>query len=75
MNGAEKCTKIRPWQNASMTTEGMGGDMYWQAGDALSSGLSHDDGNTIYPNSPNWECIVVEHGKKVSSLTRTRRVR
>jgi mannan endo-1,4-beta-mannosidase len=51
LNGVEKCTKIRPWQQISLATEGMGGDMYWQAGDSLSSGLSHDDGNTVYPNS------------------------
>jgi len=63
VNGAEKCTKIRPWQKTSLATEGMAGDMYWQAGDALSSGLSHDDGNTIYPNTANWDCLVVEHGK------------
>jgi mannan endo-1,4-beta-mannosidase len=49
----------------------MAGDMYWQAGDELSIGKTHDDGNTIYPNSANWQCIVVDHGKDVKSVEST----
>ncbi|KAF2428699.1 mannan endo-1,4-beta-mannosidase D [Tothia fuscella] len=71
LNGALKCAKMRPWQKTSISTVGMAGDMYWQAGDALSSGLSSDDGNTIYPNTENYDCIVTEHAK--DSTARRRR--
>ncbi|TID24510.1 glycoside hydrolase family protein [Venturia nashicola] len=62
-----KCAKIRPWQKASLAMEGMAGDLYWQAGETLSYGKSHDDGNTVYPGDENWKCMVVEHGAEVKA--------
>lgn len=47
--------------------EGMAGDLYWQAGETLSFGKSHDDGNTVYPTDANWQCMVVEHGAEVKA--------
>jgi mannan endo-1,4-beta-mannosidase len=64
---AVKCSKIRPWQKDSLAADGMAGDLYWQAGDTLSFGKTHDDGNTVYPGTENWKCLVQEHRAEVKS--------
>jgi mannan endo-1,4-beta-mannosidase len=43
----------------------MAGDAFWQHGDALSYGNSHDDGFTLYYNSPEWTCLVTDHVKAI----------
>lgn len=39
----------------------MGGDLFWQHGDKLSTGLTHDDTNTIYYGSADWTGLVTNH--------------
>ena len=39
----------------------MAGDAFWQLGDTLSTGQTHDDGNTIYYGSSDWTCLVTNH--------------
>jgi mannan endo-1,4-beta-mannosidase len=39
----------------------MAGDAFWQLGDTLSFGNTHDDGNTIYYGSSDWTCLVTNH--------------
>lgn len=46
---------------------GVMGDLYWQAGETLSYGKLHDDGNTVYPGDANWKCPVEEHGVEVNA--------
>jgi hypothetical protein len=39
--------------------EGTGGDMFWQYGDELSFGKTHQDGNTVYYQDDLWKCMVI----------------
>jgi mannan endo-1,4-beta-mannosidase len=39
----------------------MGADLFWQWGDRLSSGETHNDGNTVYCGSELATCLVTEH--------------
>ncbi|CRK18277.1 hypothetical protein BN1708_012313 [Verticillium longisporum] len=55
------CAIERPWQLTSVATPGMAADAFWQLGDTLSYGKSHDDGNTIYTNTDDWTCLVTNH--------------
>ncbi|KAH7321611.1 glycoside hydrolase superfamily, partial [Rhexocercosporidium sp. MPI-PUGE-AT-0058] len=45
------------WQTAVLDTQ-TAGDMYWQYGDSLSYGLTHDDGHTIYYGSADYATLV-----------------
>jgi mannan endo-1,4-beta-mannosidase len=65
VKGQEKCTFENQWQTVSRNTKGMAGDMYWQYGDKLSFGNTHDDGNTIYWKGRNYKCVVEDHVKAV----------
>ncbi|KAF4955465.1 hypothetical protein FSARC_11832 [Fusarium sarcochroum] len=58
---SDHCNIEAPWQKTAIETEGIGGDAFWQWGDTISTGKSHDDGNTIYFNSSDWECLVKDH--------------
>jgi mannan endo-1,4-beta-mannosidase len=51
----------QPWQQTSLATKGMAGDMFWQLGDTLSSGQTSNDGNTIYYGTDEWTQLVVNH--------------
>ncbi|KAJ2901936.1 putative mannan endo-1,4-beta-mannosidase F [Zalerion maritima] len=55
------CENESPWQELSVDTEGIAGDSFWQWGDTLSYGQSHDDGHTIFYGSDDWECLVEDH--------------
>ncbi|SPO06845.1 probable Probable mannan endo-1,4-beta-mannosidase A [Cephalotrichum gorgonifer] len=55
------CAVEGPWQEAMRTTEGIAGDQFWQWGDELSTGRTHDDTNTIYYGGDEWKCLVVDH--------------
>ncbi|KAK3935804.1 glycoside hydrolase superfamily [Diplogelasinospora grovesii] len=61
----DHCTVEKPWQQASLdlATQGMGGDMFWQWGDKLSTGQSPNDGNTVYYGSSDAQCLVGDHVK------------
>jgi len=45
------------WQSTVLSTE-TAGDMFWQFGDQLSSGMTSDDGYTIYHGSDEYESLV-----------------
>lgn len=60
-SGGDHCALERPWQRTSVATAGMAGDAFWQHGDRLSFGLTHDDGHTKYYGSEEWTCLVKDH--------------
>lgn len=43
----------------------MSGDLFWQHGDVLSTGRTHDDTNTIYYGSAEWDGLVVAHQARI----------
>ncbi|GJC84473.1 putative mannan endo-1,4-beta-mannosidase F [Colletotrichum liriopes] len=55
------CELERPWQLTSVATPGMAGDAFWQLGDTISTGQTHNDGNTIYYGTDEWTCLVTNH--------------
>ena len=59
----------RPWQQASLAlaNDGMGGDLFWQWGDQLSTGQTHNDGYTVYYNSATYRCVVGDHVRAIST--------
>ncbi|KAL5333076.1 glycoside hydrolase superfamily [Aspergillus crustosus] len=64
------CAIEKPWQTTALDTEGISGDLYWQYGDTLSSGPTHDDGNTIYYGSEEFVCLVTEHVQAIEESGR-----
>ena len=55
------CQVQRPWQKTSVATDGMGADLFWQYGDTISTGKSHDDSFTIFYGDSDWKCLVDDH--------------
>lgn len=55
--GSVTKSNLAPWQAASLA-DLVAGDMYWQYGDTLSSGVTSDDGNTIYYGSADYATYV-----------------
>jgi mannan endo-1,4-beta-mannosidase len=49
------------WQSTSFSSNGMGGDMFWDYGDVLSTGKTSDDGNTIFYGTSDWTGLVTNH--------------
>ncbi|KAH8658283.1 glycoside hydrolase superfamily [Xylariales sp. PMI_506] len=49
------------WGTEALNTEGIGADMWWDAGDTLSWGTTYSDGYTIYPGSSDWTLVVTDH--------------
>lgn len=43
----------------------MAADLFWQWGDQLSTGQTHNDGNTIYYSSSDFQCLVTDHVKAI----------
>jgi len=64
---SNKASTEGPWQTTSLATSGMGGDMYWQYGDTLSSGKSADDGYTIFYGTSDFTTLVTNHVKSIGS--------
>ncbi|KAK0715565.1 glycoside hydrolase superfamily [Lasiosphaeris hirsuta] len=64
------CTEEKPWQQASraLVADGMGGDAFWQWGDKLSTGQTHNDGHTIYYGSADATCLISDHVKAINAL-------
>ena len=54
----DKAATEGPWQQASRAADGMGGDLFWQVGDQLSTGASPDDGYTIYYGTSDWTALT-----------------
>ncbi|WYZ43826.1 hypothetical protein EsH8_VII_000262 [Colletotrichum jinshuiense] len=57
----QHCELERPWQLTSVATPGMAADAFWQLGDTISTGQTHNDGNTIYYGTDEWTCLVTNH--------------
>ncbi|KAJ5436933.1 Glycoside hydrolase superfamily [Penicillium cf. griseofulvum] len=55
------CSDSLQWQDTCLATTGMAGDMFWQYGQQLSTGPSPNDHYTIYLESNDWQCGVVDH--------------
>ncbi|KAH8671082.1 glycoside hydrolase superfamily [Xylariales sp. PMI_506] len=55
------CAIESDWQNTALATKGIAGDLFWQLGVTLSTGLTSDDGNTIFTNTSDWTCLVTDH--------------
>ncbi|TDZ17973.1 putative mannan endo-1,4-beta-mannosidase F [Colletotrichum orbiculare MAFF 240422] len=58
---SQHCELERPWQITSANTPGMAADAFWQLGDTISTGKTHDDTNTIYYGTDDWTCLVTNH--------------
>lgn len=61
--GGNSCPAENPWQKTALATKGIAGDMFWQYGDTLPSCncKTAQDGNTVYVNGTNWDCMVTQH--------------
>ncbi|EHL01052.1 putative Mannan endo-1,4-beta-mannosidase F [Glarea lozoyensis 74030] len=59
------CATEKPWQAAARSTPGNSADLFWQWGDQLSTGQTHNDGNTIYVGSSDFQCLVTDHVKAI----------
>ena len=57
----------QPWQQTSLATAGISGDLFWQLGDTLSTGQTSNDGNTIYYGSSEWTGLVTNHVSAIAS--------
>lgn len=68
--GGNHCTEQKPWQEQSrkLHLDGMGGDAFWQWGDTLSTGRTHDDTHTIYYGSSAATCLISDHVKAINAL-------
>ncbi|EQB50640.1 hypothetical protein CGLO_09896 [Colletotrichum gloeosporioides Cg-14] len=64
---SDHCNIEKAWQQVSRTASGLGADLFWQWGDQLSSGQTHNDGFTIYHGSSDYQCLVVDHVKAINS--------
>ena len=57
-----KCDIAGPWQAAMLETEGIAGDQFWQWGEELSYGKTHDDGYAVYfEGGEYYDCMVADH--------------
>ncbi|KAK3905071.1 glycoside hydrolase superfamily [Staphylotrichum tortipilum] len=61
--GTNNCTVENPWQKTALSSKGIAGDMFWQYGDTLPSCncQTSQDGNTVFYNQGNWDCMVTQH--------------
>ncbi|KAF7551313.1 hypothetical protein G7Z17_g5091 [Cylindrodendrum hubeiense] len=57
----DQCAIESVWQDTALAADGVAGDAFWQFGDTISTGQSHNDGNTIYYGSDTWTCLVTNH--------------
>lgn len=68
--GGNNCTVENPWQQTALNTTGIAGDLFWQYGDTLPSSNSQtsQDGNTVFYNGTNWDCMVTDHVDAINAL-------
>jgi mannan endo-1,4-beta-mannosidase len=64
---SSNCSVQLAWETTAVKMEGTGGDMFWQYGDELSFGKTHQDGNTVYYQDDLWKCMVAPHIKTVQN--------
>lgn len=58
--GYSSKSELGPWQSTILSTA-TAGDLYWQHGDQLSSGQTHNDGYSIYHGSSEYQTYVRKH--------------
>jgi mannan endo-1,4-beta-mannosidase len=61
------CSVELAWETTALKTKGTGGDMFWQYGDTLSTGQTHQDGNTVYYQDDLWKCMIEPHIEAIKS--------
>jgi mannan endo-1,4-beta-mannosidase len=61
------CSVELAWETTALKTKGNGGDMFWQYGDTLSNGQTHQDGNTVYYQDDLWKCMIEPHIEAIKS--------
>jgi mannan endo-1,4-beta-mannosidase len=64
---SSSCSVQLAWETMAVKMEGTGGDMFWQYGDELSFGKTHQDGNTVYYQEDLWKCTVAPHIETVQN--------
>ncbi|KAL4971701.1 putative mannan endo-1,4-beta-mannosidase F [Aspergillus desertorum] len=64
---SDHCAIEVPWQETAVSSTGIAGDLFWQWGDTLSTGQTHNDGNTIYYGSDEYTCLVTEHMERIAA--------
>ncbi|KAI1862583.1 uncharacterized protein JN550_010108 [Neoarthrinium moseri] len=64
---SDHCNIESPWQKTALATDGIAGDLFWQLGVTLSWGKTHDDGNTIFTGTSDWQCLVTDHVAAINS--------
>lgn len=57
----DHCSDSLKWQKTSLTTTANAADLFWQYGQQLSDGPSPDDHYTIYYESEDFKCGVLDH--------------
>ncbi|KAK3987201.1 mannan endo-1,4-beta-mannosidase A [Cladorrhinum sp. PSN332] len=67
---SDHCNVQKSWQQVSreLALNGMASDMFWQWGDQLSTGQTHNDGHTVYYGSSMATCLVTDHNRTVKML-------
>ncbi|KAL2153621.1 hypothetical protein VTH82DRAFT_4776 [Thermothelomyces myriococcoides] len=67
------CDIQKHWQQTalSLAADGVSGDLFWQWDDQLSTGLSPNDGNTVYYGSSLAQCLVIDHVKAINESEAT----
>lgn len=55
------------WQSTTLNTAGNGADLFWQLGDTLSTGQTHNDGYTIYYGTSEWNTLVTQHVQAIGA--------
>ncbi|PYH48051.1 glycoside hydrolase 5 family protein [Aspergillus saccharolyticus JOP 1030-1] len=64
------CTVESPWQQTAGNATGISGDLYWQYGTTFSWGQSPNDGNTIYYNTSDFQCLVTDHVAAINAKSK-----
>ncbi|KLU81389.1 mannan endo-1,4-beta-mannosidase 1 [Magnaporthiopsis poae ATCC 64411] len=65
----DHCKHEKPWQDAAISSEGNAVDLFWQWGDTISTGKTHDDSYTIYYGSSDAKCIVTDHVNAIKAMS------
>ena len=58
---SNNCEVESAWEATSLGSEGNAMDMFWQYGDTLSYGQTHQDGNSVYYGTELYDCLVTDH--------------
>ncbi|OQE14050.1 hypothetical protein PENFLA_c041G10472 [Penicillium flavigenum] len=61
------CTDELEWQDTALAATGMAADLFWQFGDTLSGGQTHNDRYTVYYGTDDWTCVVTDHVAEINA--------